>query len=176
MGDAGPVAAAWFAAHLRPNTERLTESYLAGREVETFLPTYLTPRRGTGSHDPLVRPLFPGYIFVRLAPADPRRLAVLQAPGVVRLVGFGDHPAVVPDETIGSLRILVAAGGDAVRPHPLVQVGRAVRIVQGPFAGAAGILARGHGRKPRLVVNVEFLGRAVAVPVALADLAAELRC
>ena len=47
-------------------------------------------------------PLFPGYVFVRLALCD--RLRVLQIPSVVRLVGINGHPAPLPDDEIEALR------------------------------------------------------------------------
>jgi transcription antitermination factor NusG len=40
-----------------------------------------------------------------------------------------------------------------------------VTVLDGPFAGAVGKIVESGGRKPKLVVEVEFLGRAVAVPI-----------
>jgi transcription antitermination factor NusG len=160
---------AWYAAHVRSNFERRVVRCLEGRErVETFLPTYRAARRDAGGAAAVERPLFPGYVFVRLADPHEDRIAVLRATGVVRLVEFGGRPAPVGDEVIRSLRI-ISSGRAAARPHPLLREGRLVRVVGGPFAGATGRLARGPGRKPRLVVTIEILGRAAAVPVEPAD-------
>ena len=40
-------------------------------------------------------PLFPGYVFVRMALRD--KLRVQQVPGVARLVGFDGTPAALPE-------------------------------------------------------------------------------
>ncbi|MBI5499415.1 MAG: transcriptional antiterminator [Deltaproteobacteria bacterium] len=160
---------AWYAIHVRSNFERQVVLFLQARHgPETFLPTYRTRSRRAGATEPVERPLFPGYLFVRLEALDAPRVSVLQAPGVVRLVEFGGRPAVVDDEIVGSLRIIVAGPAEA-RPHPMLREGQLVRVVGGPFAGAVGRLVRGRGRKPRLVVSIDILGRAAAVPVLLVD-------
>ena len=159
----------WYALHVRSNFERQVVTFLRGRRgPETFLPTYRTRSRRPDAVGPVERPLFPGYLFVRLETFDAARVAVLQAPGVVRLVEFGGRAAPVEDEVIGSLRIIVS-GSEEARPHPPLREGHVVRVVGGPFAGAVGRLTRGRGRKPRLVVTIEILGRAAAVPVRLED-------
>lgn len=163
IGERTP--AAWYAVHVRSNQERATAELLAGCGVERFYPTYRVVSRRVDRRVVLTRPLFTGYLFVHLDPASAQRIVVLRAPGVVRFVGFGDAPTAVPDETIRSLRILVEEGAGEARPHPLVRDGQRVAVVDGPFRGAAGVLHVGEGRKPRLVVEVEFLGRAVAVPI-----------
>ena len=160
---------AWYAVHVRSNFERQVVQFLRGRRgPETFLPTYAVRSRRADGPRTIERPLFPGYLFVRLETPASERVPVLQAPGVVRLVEFGGRLVPVDDETIASLRIIVS-GPQEPRPHPLLREGQTVRVVDGPFAGARGRLSRGRGRRPRLVVTIEILGRAAAVPVDLAD-------
>jgi transcription antitermination factor NusG len=160
------MAAAWYAVHVRSNQERLTAEQLAARGVEPFLPTYTTLSKRLDRRVVLNRPLFGGYVFARIDLAGPSRIAVLRSPGVVRIVGFGGAPTPVPDAAIDSLRILVAEGEGVVRPHPLVREGQEVAVVDGCFRGAVGVLHVKAGRKPVLVVELELLGRAVAVPIA----------
>ncbi|MFO8074043.1 MAG: transcription termination/antitermination NusG family protein [Polyangia bacterium] len=155
----------WYAVHVKSNQERTTTRFLEGRAVEVFLPTYRTVSSRRDRRVELVRPLFTGYLFARVDPRSPERIEVLKAPGTVRIVGFGDAPTPVDDEVVESLMILVGRGQDEVRPHPLVRAGQRVRVTDGPFAGASGVLSVVEGRRPRLVVEVSFLGRAVAVPV-----------
>ncbi|MDD5307176.1 MAG: UpxY family transcription antiterminator [Deltaproteobacteria bacterium] len=155
----------WYAVHVRSNQERATGRFLMGRAVEIFLPTYRVRVRRTDRRVEVTRPLFPGYLFVHVDLAAAERVEVLKAPGTVRIVGFGEGPVPVPDDVIHSLGILVGAGQDTVKPHPLVRTGQRVEVTDGPFAGAVGVIAQTGGRKPRLVVEVEFLGRAVAVPI-----------
>jgi transcription antitermination factor NusG len=110
-------------------------------------------------------PLFPGYIFVRLALCD--RLRVLQIPSVVRLVGFGGLPTALPDTEMeimqsGFSQILGA------EPHPYLTVGRRVHITGGPFAGLEGVLRRQKSTL-RVIVSLELIQRSVAVDVDASD-------
>jgi transcriptional antiterminator RfaH len=156
----------WYAVHVRSNQERNTAMFYTDRGVEHLLPVYRARSTRKDRHVDLVKPLFKGYLFVHIDHGSEERLNVFQAPGIVRIVGFGNAPTPVPDDTIESIRILMG-DEDTVRPHPLVRAGRPVWIADGPFRGAVGILSETADRKPKLVVEIEFLGRAVAVPVSL---------
>ena len=113
-------------------------------------------------------PLFPGYVFVRLAMGD--RLPILQIPSVARLVGFGGQAAVLPDEEMNRLRCGLAQQLVA-EPHPFLTSGRRVRVRSGPLAGMQGFVVRRRG-KARFVVSVELIMRSVAVEIDEADLEA----
>jgi transcription antitermination factor NusG len=110
-------------------------------------------------------PLFPGYLFVRMAVVD--RLRVLQVPGVVRLVGFSGQLAALPDEEIEGLKNGLP-GGVRAEPHPYLTAGRRVRVKRGPFEGRQGILLRRRG-KLRLVLSIELIMRSLVIDVDIAD-------
>jgi transcription antitermination factor NusG len=111
-------------------------------------------------------PLFPGYVFVRLALPD--RLRVLQTPSVVRLVGFNGAPTALPDLEIETLRERLNRRFTA-EPYPLLTVGRRVQVKSGPLQGFQGIMVRKKGRL-RFVVTIELLMRSIIADVDLADL------
>jgi transcription antitermination factor NusG len=151
----------WYAAHTSANHEERVAERFVTRGVEHFLPTYPSVRRWKDRRVTLQLPLFPGYVFVRLALRD--RLSVVQIPGVARLVGFGGAPTALPEQEIDALRAGLASGGRA-EPHPFLTVGRRVRVKTGSMAGLEGILMRRKSRA-RLVVSVELIQRAVAVEI-----------
>jgi len=134
--------------------------------VEHFLPLYESVRIWKDRRVKLQLPLFPGYVFVRLALRD--RLRVLQVPSVVRLVGFNGHPAALPDREIEALRASVAMQLRA-EPHPYLTVGRRVRIKSGPLAGVEGILTRKKNAF-RVVLSLDFILRSAAVEVDISDI------
>src|SRR5713226_5030593 len=94
--------ARWYAAYTRANHEKRVALQLRQRSVEHFLPLYESVRRWKDRRVILQMPLFPGYVFVRLALRD--RLQVLQVPGVARLVGCSGLPTALPEEEIEALR------------------------------------------------------------------------
>jgi transcription antitermination factor NusG len=156
----------WYAAYTCANHEKRVRDQIEERSVESFLPLYETVRRWKDRRMHLQLPLFPGYVFVRMALAD--RLRVLQVPSVVRLVGFNGQLSALPDEEMEGLKKGLARGMLA-EPHPFLSVGRRVRVKAGPLAGVEGIVIRRKNRL-RLVISLELIQRAAMVEVDAADL------
>src|SRR6266705_5828257 len=157
----------WYAAYTRANHEKRVAHQLKERAVEHFLPLYRSVRRWSDRRVQIDLPLFPGYVFVRLALRD--RLRVLQIPSVVRLVGFNGLPTALPDEEMEILRSGLCRSLRA-EPHPFLTVGRRVRITAGPFAGLQGVLKRKKS-KLRVVVSLSLVQRSIAVDVDSSDIA-----
>ena len=155
----------WYAAYTRAQHEKQVAAELETREVEHFLPLYSSMRRWKDRRVQLELPLFPGYVFVRLALRE--RLRVLQVPSVVRLVGFSGQPTALPDTEMEIMRSGLSQSLRA-EPHPFLTVGRRVRITGGPFAGLEGVLRRKRSRM-RVVVSLGLIQRSVAVDVDIAD-------
>jgi transcription antitermination factor NusG len=156
----------WYAAYTSANHEKRVAEQLDVREVEHFLPLYASVRRWKDRRVMLQMPLFPGYVFVRLALRD--RLRVLQIPSVVRLVGFNDLPTALPDEEMEILRSGLSQRLRA-EPHPFLTLGRRVRIKSGSLQGLEGILLRRKSNL-RVVLCVALIQRSIAVDVDSADL------
>ncbi|HET7208140.1 MAG TPA: UpxY family transcription antiterminator [Terriglobales bacterium] len=155
----------WYAAYTCAQHEKRVAAELGMREVEHFLPLYSSVRRWKDRRVTLELPLFPGYVFVRLALRE--RLRVVQIPSVVRLVGFNGLPTALPDEEMEILRTGICQSLRA-EPHPFLTVGRRVRIIRGPFAGLEGVVKRKKSGM-RVVVSLELIQRSVAVDVDAAD-------
>jgi transcription antitermination factor NusG len=156
----------WYAAYTSANHEKRVAVQLKERAIEHFLPLFESVRRWKDRRRKLELPLFPGYVFVRLALQD--RLQVLQVPGVAKLVGFNGTPAELPQEEIEALRASLAFGIRAEQ-HPYLKIGRRVRVRAGSFAGLEGILTRKKSG-PRFVMSLDIIMRSVAVEIDEADL------
>jgi len=137
----------WYAVHVHSNQEKTTAAFLKDRGIELFLPTYRVQSKRSDRKVALVKPLFTGYLFVHIQYRSIERIKVLRAPGIVEIVGCGEHPVPIRDETILSLKILVCTKEGSAKPHPLVKAGNPVEVVDGPFSGATGILYETPGRK-----------------------------
>lgn len=151
----------WYAAYTCANHEKRVAKQLEERAVEHFLPLYSSVRRWKDRKVKLELPLFPGYVFVRLALRD--RLRVLQTSGVARLVGFGGLPTALPDQEVEAMRNGLQRQS-LLEPHPHLTIGRRVRLKSGPFMGLEGILVRRKGLL-RLVLSLDLIQRSVAVEV-----------
>jgi transcription antitermination factor NusG len=126
---------------------------------------YETVRNWKDRRKRLEFPLFPGYIFVRIALQE--RMRVLLTPGIVRLVGFDNRPAALPIEEIEALRSVLVHGVHS-EPHPYLSVGRRVRITRGALAGMEGVLIRKKGRV-RLVLSIDLIRQSAMIELDSAD-------
>jgi transcription antitermination factor NusG len=156
----------WYAAQTCANHEKRVQEQLRLRTVDAYLPVYASVRRWKDRRVSLELPLFPGYVFVRLALRD--RLQVLQTPSVVRIVGFGGSPAALPDQEIETLRQGLAKEL-RIEPHPYLKVGQRVRVKTGPLQSLEGILVR-KKNVSRLVISLDLIMRSVAVEIDVAEL------
>jgi transcription antitermination factor NusG len=149
----------WYAAYTSANHEKRVAQQLQRRSVESYLPLYESVRRWKDRRVRLQLPLFPGYVFVRIALRE--KLRVLEVPGVARLVGFDGNPTPIPPEDIEVVRACLN-GNHAVQPHGYIRRGQRVRVMSGPMAGLTGVVVR-EGNRARFVVSLELLKRSVAV-------------
>ena len=56
----------WYAAYTCPNHEKKVAEQLDRRSIEQLLPVYYSVRQWKDRKVRLARPLFPGYVFVRI--------------------------------------------------------------------------------------------------------------
>jgi len=162
---AAPDSEAWYAVWTRSRHEQAVLAQLEAKGIDAFLPTITKWSRWKDRRKRIDWPLFPGYGFVRILPAD--SLAVLKCAGVVGLVSFEGRPAPIPDREIEGIRTLVSS---ELRydPCPLIREGMSVEVVSGPLRGVVGRLVR-KGAHARLVLAVDLIGQAVSVEIDAAD-------
>jgi len=160
------VGPRWYAVYTCANHEKRVAEQLRERSVEYFLPLYESVRRWKDRRVRLQTPLFPGYVFVRVALRD--RLSVLKTPGIVQLVSFGGQPVPLPQEDIQAIQSCLSHGLQ-VEPHPYLRIGRRVQVIKGPLQGLKGTVIRRKNRS-RLVLSFELIMRAVVVEIDETDL------
>jgi transcription antitermination factor NusG len=146
----------WWVAYVRSRQEKGLARHLAGQGVGFYLPQAEKRTRRAGRTFVSSLPLFPGYLFFR-GSAEARRCA-LQSNLIVEVLAVRDQQLLQGE--LASLWQLQRAGAPLV-PHPYLEVGDEVAIVDGPFRGWSGTVLREKG-KLRLVVSVTFLRQSVA--------------
>jgi transcription antitermination factor NusG len=159
--QASHVETRWYAVYVCANHENRVAEQFGYRSVEHFLPRYESLHRWKDRKIRLSLPLFPGYVFVRLALRD--RLQILKVPSVVRLVEFNGIPAALPDAEIELLQRALAQGIYA-EPRSYLTVGREVRVVRGPLEGMKGILLR-KKNSARVVISIDLIRRSISVEI-----------
>jgi len=140
--------------------------HLAVRGIESFLPLYRSSRKWkNGCRVELERPLFPGYVFVRMPSTE--RVRVLEVPSVVSIVSRGRVPEPLDDQAIAAMRVGLPLG--QIEPHPYLVIGDQVYIKDGAFAGLSGVVLRRKGSL-RVVITLDLLMQSMAVEINLEDI------
>ena len=155
----------WMVLHVSANHEKRVVQHLDARSVEFYLPLYTERRRWTDRNVVAQRPLFPGYVFTRFSAQH--RISVISTPGVFRVLGDADHHR-VDAEQMEKIQAGLA-GGLGLRPHSGVPVGTRVRVCDGIFAGAQGLVK--ELRHPcRVVLSIASVQQFFSLEVHMDDL------
>ncbi len=155
----------WYCLRAKSRNERLTSQWLRTEAgVEVFCPFVKFERARRSGRLWVTEAMFPGYVFARFGYIDQHRL-VRSTRGVMKIVGFGGLPSVVPDDVISSLRESVS-DSETITIESGIAVGEEVSVVTGPFMGIRALVTRVMPAKQRIAVLLEVLGmeREVEVP------------
>ena len=153
--------ARWYAVNCLSNREFLAAAQLRNQGFEAFLPCRLQTRRHARKFDSVLRPLFPGYLFVRLDLDRDRWRCVNGTVGVVRLVGPSETPSPAPPGAIETIKNACDELG-VMHVSEGLAPGDSVRVAVGPFAELIGRLER-LDSAGRIRVLLELMGRRASV-------------
>ena len=153
----------WYVLHTKSRHESVVDEGLQKKSLEVFLPKIRVRSKRRDRRTMIHVPLFPGYVFVKTDLHPHSHLEIVKTAGAVRLIGSKRGPVAVPDDTIDSLKIMVASDQPILTGARLRQ-GDRVLVVEGPFTGVSGTFVRYRG-KGRVVVNIEALGQHAGVEV-----------
>jgi transcription termination/antitermination protein NusG len=160
-----PSLAQWYALYTRSHCEQLVYNQLVAKSFEAFLPKIDIWSRRAGQQHLVPVPMFSNYLFLHHAMDKTSYIEVRQARGLVRILGERwDCLGVVPEADISAIQKVLHACLP-VLPHPYLKEGQHVRIMDGPLAGAEGILLRPRPEKGVFVLSVDLLQRSIAVEV-----------
>lgn len=126
---ARPVSAArWYVAQTHPNKESRAIQHLVGQGFSTFFPRFRKREVRRSADQVRLKPVFPGYVFVRLDLAAQSWWSIRSTRGVRALVGprLG-QPQAVPEPVMTYLfrrcqdEVMITLA-DALQPGDLVQI------------------------------------------------------
>jgi transcription antitermination factor NusG len=157
----------WLALRVRSRCEKVVAMAARSKGFDEFLPLHRRRLRWSDRSNSVEVPLFPGYLFCRLNPAE--RLSLLTIPGVMHIVGMGRVPEPVDELEILAIRLAVRSDAE-LEPWPFLDAGLRVRLLSGPLAGIEGILVEnadgvGADDRRRVVLRLSVLKRSVAVKI-----------
>lgn len=160
LADLKSARRIWAVMSVKPRKEEAARVFFAGEGFDAYAPRFRAGRGGSRE-----RPLFPGYLFVRLSPAaDLARVRYF--PMVRRPLLFGGLLAAVEDELVAHWRTREGGRGYLTpEPLPAFAVGQRVRFRRGAFAGLEGVVLENLPSRERVRVLLEYLEQAIPLEV-----------
>src|SRR5262245_47364025 len=160
----------WAAVNTHPHRERIALENLERQGFATYCPFIRRRRSHARRVEEVLRPLFPGYVFVNVKPDEACWRPILSTYGVRTLVRCGDRPSLVHARFIAAL-LAREIDGAIVRPPVPYQIGQQVQVVAGPCDGlVATILSLDE--KGRISVLLDLMSRRVKTDLDSAQLMA----
>ena len=158
----------WFVVKTHAGKEQLACDHLVRQGFEIFSPKLRSGRSArNGRKQTVLRPLFPGYVFISFDPSTVRWQAIDSTFGVSRLVRFGDRPARLQDGLVDRLKELSSDGYITFEDD--LQPDDQVKILAGPFDEWIGQVVR-LAEGDRVVVLLQMATRSVKVEIRREDL------
>jgi transcriptional antiterminator RfaH len=157
------MAEDWFLVQFKPNSHKVADRNLKRQGFKTFLPLQLITRRHNDRFVSESRPLFPGYMFIRLEPETSPWRKVNSTYGVSRIVSFRDTPSPVPDGLVAALLARCDSDG-RVQSATGMSTGDRVTVIDGPFAEFVGTIETIDAEK-RVWLLLDFMGQSTRIQV-----------
>jgi transcriptional antiterminator RfaH len=153
----------WTVASTQPNAENVAVENLKRQNFDCYQPVIRKTVRHARRARDVLRPLFPGYLFIALEPGVSPWRSILGTRGIRTLIRFGERLSFVDGGFIDGLKAR-EIGGVILRPAVPHRIGQDVSIAGGPFEGMiARIIA--VDERERLVLLMDLLNRPVRVTV-----------
>jgi transcriptional antiterminator RfaH len=153
----------WAVVNTQPHREHIALENLARQGFRAYCPQIRKRVAHARRVHEVLRPLFPGYLFVNVSLHQQRWRPILSTLGVRTLVRFGEQPALLEDGFIQNIKSREIDGA-IVRPARAYQVGQKVRVAGGAFDGLVATIIE-MDEKDRLVVLMSLLNRQVKATV-----------
>lgn len=158
----------WYAIRTRSRFEKVVRDQLVSREIECLLPVCIRTSQWKDRRKQIEWPLFSCYCFGRFGLEQRRQ--VLQAPGVVQIIGSAHVAEPIPTHEIAAIQRLMQSGSSYETYPYHLQEGMIVTVIRGPLQGLHGRFVR-SAAGGRLVLAVNLIQQAASIDIAAEDVA-----
>lgn len=129
---------------------------------EVLVPTHEVVEIRKGKRVPVTKPVYPGYLLVRMI-LNERSEHVVSAIKGVRFVSQGGEPQPLSREDVNRIMGVEDEDEQGVRDEIPFRPGQAVEVIQGPFTEFSGTVQEVYPDKGKVKVNVSLFGRPTSV-------------
>lgn len=130
--------------------------------LEVLVPTQEVVEIRRGKRVPVTKPLFPGYVLVRMILNERTEHAISAMKGV-RFVTQGGDPQPLREEEVNRILGIEEAEEPGAREEIPFRAGQVVEVIQGPFTDFSGTVQEVYPEKGKVKVEVSLFGRPTSV-------------
>lgn len=163
----------WYVVQTQLRAEDRASLHLRNQGINVFLPKHKKQRRHARRVEKVLRPLFPGYLFVELDKTRQRWRSINGTVGVLKLVCAGDSPLPVPYGIIEEIKARTNDSGVTYNHSSWFQEGQRVHIQSGAFSDCEGLFEELLDEN-RVIILLNLLGREVRTALPIETLAAAI--
>lgn len=159
----------WYTVRVTYGREKKANEYFVSKKINTFYPTINTVKVVDGKKKTVVESRLPNIIFVYGTEEELKQYIYdnVNIPYLrfyYRYYHEGSRikkePLIIPDSQIESFKIICASEAKDIVVDSVdvtkFKKGQRVRVIEGPFKGVEGLVARWHGQQ-RVAVVIEGL-------------------
>lgn len=159
----------WFVVATKPNSEKTAEANLRQQGFDVFLPLIEKTRRHARRVDNVLRPIFPGYLFVQFDAAIMPWHSINGTIGVRHLLTNNGRPQPVAKNFVEILLgRLNERGAIDEQPQPF-QVGSKVEVAAGAMQGHLATILSANDQG-RVQILLAMMGGEIVTTISPEDL------
>lgn len=143
--------------------QEIDRNPVSAREIrEVLVPTHEVIEIRRGKRVPVIKPLYPGYVLVKMILNERTEHAISAMKGV-RFVSQGGDPQPVREEDMNRIMGIEIEEEAGVRDEIPFRPGQVVEVIQGPFTDFSGTVQEVYPEKGKVKVEVSLFGRPTSV-------------
>lgn len=151
----------WIAIYVKSRHEKVVAKKLVENGFEVYLPILRKKKKWSDRKKWVEYPLFKSYMFVKTEIKE--SISIFKVPNVVKIIRFGKKIAIIKNDTINSLKLMIQ-GNYVAEVENYFLKGDLVKIKHGPLKGFYGEVIRKNNKK-RLLLRVDAIQQSISIEV-----------
>lgn len=153
----------WLVARNKPNQDKIALINLERQNFEFFQPTFKTMSRVQNKFKEIIKPVFPGYIFIAINLEENNWHTINNTRGISRILVFGNEIPLIRCEFIEALKHRFSTD-NVSKTAETFKVGMNAEIIKGPFSQLIGKIDEINANQ-RIWILLDVLGTQTRVSV-----------
>jgi transcriptional antiterminator RfaH len=146
----------WIVARNKPNQDKIALINLERQNFEFFQPTFKTMSKIQNKFKEIIKPVFPGYIFIAINLEENNWHKINNTRGISSIIVFGNKIPLIRSELIEALKHRFSLDNIPKEANPF-EVGMNAEITNGPFAQLIGKIEEIDAHQ-RIWILLDILG------------------